>query len=84
MYCVEFDGIIFYSILKVWTGKGSMLHLIQETREHTKAVTSLTILPAAERLYSGSLDRTSRVCLKHLLQYHVNHTFFSYKIISSF
>ncbi|KAM6583195.1 hypothetical protein CsatB_010197 [Cannabis sativa] len=47
--------------IKVWTGKGSILHLIQEIREHTKAVTSLTILPAAEKLYSGSLDRTSRV-----------------------
>ncbi|XP_062090820.1 putative E3 ubiquitin-protein ligase LIN-1 isoform X2 [Humulus lupulus] len=54
------DGTIKVS-QHVWTGKGSILHLIQEIREHTKAITSLTILPAAERLYSGSLDRTSRV-----------------------
>ncbi|KAH7511943.1 hypothetical protein FEM48_Zijuj12G0037400 [Ziziphus jujuba var. spinosa] len=47
--------------IKVWTGKGSILHLIQETREHNKAVTSLAILSAGERLYSGSLDKTTRV-----------------------
>ncbi|KAA8534947.1 hypothetical protein F0562_029950 [Nyssa sinensis] len=50
------DGII-----KVWTGRGSNLHLVQEIREHTKAVTSLEILQSGERLYSGSLDRTVRV-----------------------
>lgn len=48
--------------MKVWTGRGSILHLIHETREHTKAVTSLAILESGERLYSGSLDRTARVC----------------------
>ncbi|PON50525.1 Regulatory associated protein of TOR [Parasponia andersonii] len=47
--------------IKVWTGKGSILHLIQEIREHTKAVTCLAVLPEPESLYSGSLDRTSRV-----------------------
>lgn len=47
--------------IKVWTGKGSILHLIQEVQEHTKAVTSLAILAAGERLCSGSLDRTTRV-----------------------
>ncbi|ONH98058.1 hypothetical protein PRUPE_7G226000 [Prunus persica] len=47
--------------IKVWTGKGSVLHLIQEIREHTKAVTSLAILQSGETLYSGSLDRTTRV-----------------------
>ncbi|XP_061993756.1 putative E3 ubiquitin-protein ligase LIN [Rosa rugosa] len=47
--------------IKVWTGKGSILHLIQEIREHTKAVTSLAILQSKEILYSGSLDRTTRV-----------------------
>ena len=52
---------IYFQILKVWTGKGSVLHLIQETREHTKAVTSLAILQSGEVLYSGSLDRTTRV-----------------------
>uniref|UniRef100_A0A2N9H1T4 RING-type E3 ubiquitin transferase n=1 Tax=Fagus sylvatica TaxID=28930 RepID=A0A2N9H1T4_FAGSY len=50
------DGII-----KVWTGRGSILHLMQEVREHTKAVTSLAIFQSGERLYSGSLDRTTRV-----------------------
>lgn len=50
-----------FQFLKVWTGKGSVLHLIQETREHTKAVTSLAILQSGESLYSGSLDRTTRV-----------------------
>ncbi|XP_038700840.1 putative E3 ubiquitin-protein ligase LIN isoform X1 [Tripterygium wilfordii] len=45
--------------IKVWTGRGSILHLTQETREHHKAVTSLVILQ--ERLYSGSLDKTARV-----------------------
>ncbi|XP_024024111.1 putative E3 ubiquitin-protein ligase LIN-1 [Morus notabilis] len=47
--------------IKVWTGKGSILHLIQEIREHTKAVTSLAVLAAGERLYSGSLDRSARI-----------------------
>ncbi|CAK9172751.1 unnamed protein product [Ilex paraguariensis] len=47
--------------IKVWTGKGSSLHLIQETREHTKAVTSLAILQSGDKVYSGSLDRTVRV-----------------------
>ncbi|XVF88573.1 hypothetical protein PTKIN_Ptkin19aG0061500 [Pterospermum kingtungense] len=47
--------------IKVWTGRGSILHLVQEIREHTKAVTSLYILQSGERLYSGSLDKTARV-----------------------
>ncbi|XP_052200352.1 putative E3 ubiquitin-protein ligase LIN-1 isoform X2 [Diospyros lotus] len=47
--------------IKVWTGRGSILHLAQETREHTKAVTSLAILHSGDKLYSGSLDRTVRV-----------------------
>ncbi|KAG6662225.1 hypothetical protein CIPAW_03G228700 [Carya illinoinensis] len=47
--------------IKVWTGRGSILHPIQEVREHTKAVTALAILHPGERLYSGSLDRTTRV-----------------------
>ncbi|KAL6224049.1 hypothetical protein ACLB2K_002905 [Fragaria x ananassa] len=46
--------------IKVWTGKGSILHLIQETQEHTKAVSSLAILQSKEILYSGSLDKTTR------------------------
>ncbi|KAJ0091094.1 hypothetical protein Patl1_13281 [Pistacia atlantica] len=47
--------------IKVWTGRGSILHLIQEIREHTKAVTGLAVLQSEERLYSGSLDKTARV-----------------------
>ncbi|XP_019150842.1 PREDICTED: putative E3 ubiquitin-protein ligase LIN-1 [Ipomoea nil] len=47
--------------IKAWTLKGGLLHLIQETREHAKAVTSLAILHSTEKLYSGSLDRTVRV-----------------------
>ncbi|XP_028077355.1 putative E3 ubiquitin-protein ligase LIN [Camellia sinensis] len=47
--------------IKVWTGKGSILHLIQETRKHTKAVSSLAILQSGDKLYSGSLDKTVRV-----------------------
>jgi WD40 repeat protein len=46
--------------IKVWSGKGSILHLIEENREHTKAVTSLAILQSGERLYSGSHDKTVR------------------------
>ncbi|CAI9100373.1 OLC1v1037356C1 [Oldenlandia corymbosa var. corymbosa] len=51
--------------LKVWIIKNGSLHLIQEAQEHTKAVTSLTILNSVERLYSGSLDRTVRVWSIH-------------------
>ncbi|WCJ42504.1 Transducin/WD40 repeat-like superfamily protein [Euphorbia peplus] len=47
--------------IKVWTGRGSVLHLMQEIREHTKAVTSLVVLQSEEKLYSGSLDKTARV-----------------------
>ncbi|OVA08576.1 WD40 repeat [Macleaya cordata] len=47
--------------LKVWSGKGRLLHLIQETREHAKAITSMSVLPSGEKLYSGSLDKTIRV-----------------------
>lgn len=47
--------------IKVLTGKGRILRLIQETQEHTKAVTSLTVLQSGDTLYSGSLDKTVRV-----------------------
>ncbi|KAH9762404.1 RING-type E3 ubiquitin transferase [Citrus sinensis] len=40
--------------IKVWTGRGSILHLIQQIREHTKAVTGLAILQSGEMLYSGA------------------------------
>ncbi|KAE8714137.1 hypothetical protein F3Y22_tig00110201pilonHSYRG00329 [Hibiscus syriacus] len=46
--------------IKVWVVTGSNLHLVQEIREHTKAITSLYILQSGERLYSGSLDKTAR------------------------
>ncbi|KAF5788826.1 putative transcription factor WD40-like family [Helianthus annuus] len=49
------DGMI-----KVWTGKGSVLHLLQEIREHSKTVTSLTVLQSGDTLYSGSHDKTVR------------------------
>ncbi|XP_024979794.1 putative E3 ubiquitin-protein ligase LIN-1 [Cynara cardunculus var. scolymus] len=49
------DGMI-----KIWTLKGSILRLTHETREHTKAVTSLTVLPSGNTLYSGSHDKTIR------------------------
>ncbi|KAK3210681.1 hypothetical protein Dsin_015387 [Dipteronia sinensis] len=47
--------------IKVWTGRGSILHLVQEVREHTKAVTSLAVLQSGDKLFSGSLDKTARV-----------------------
>ncbi|XP_059286266.1 putative E3 ubiquitin-protein ligase LIN-1 isoform X1 [Lycium ferocissimum] len=47
--------------IKVWTVKAKSLHLLQEIRDHMKAVTSLVVLQSAEKLYSGSLDRTVRV-----------------------
>lgn len=60
----------FFQILdkptKVWICKdkgkgGSVLRLAQEIREHTKAVTSLTVVPSGNTLYSGSHDKTIRV-----------------------
>ncbi|KAK1417336.1 hypothetical protein QVD17_26463 [Tagetes erecta] len=53
--------------IKVWTGKNTgkgkdnVLRLTQEIREHTKAVTSLTVLQSGDTLYSGSHDKTIRV-----------------------
>ncbi|KAI3417029.1 RING-type E3 ubiquitin transferase [Psidium guajava] len=47
--------------IKVWTGRGSILHQVQEVREHTKAVTSLVVSQSGEELYSGSLDKTAKV-----------------------
>ncbi|KAL7591164.1 hypothetical protein Lser_V15G32972 [Lactuca serriola] len=46
--------------IKVWMDKGSVLHLIQEIREHSKAVTSLTVPQSGDTLYSGSHDKTVR------------------------
>ncbi|KAH6823024.1 hypothetical protein C2S53_020427 [Perilla frutescens var. hirtella] len=47
--------------IKVWdTGKRAP-RLMQEAREHTKAVTCLYVPPSCDKLYSGSLDKTIRV-----------------------
>lgn len=55
---------IFVSV-KVWTGRGSVLHLVTEVREHNKAVTSLAVLQSGEKLYSGSLDKIIRVYFQY-------------------
>lgn len=47
--------------MQVWEGSENILRLVQESQEHTKAITSLSILPSEEKLYSGSMDRTIRV-----------------------
>ncbi|XP_022882445.1 putative E3 ubiquitin-protein ligase LIN isoform X2 [Olea europaea var. sylvestris] len=61
----SFRGKIFSGhsdgIIKVWTCKGTLLHLVQEIQEHSKPVTSLVMLHSAGKLYSGSLDKTVRV-----------------------
>ncbi|KAM5565133.1 putative E3 ubiquitin-protein ligase LIN-1 [Rosa sericea] len=61
--------------MKVWDAGKKVLRLIQEVREHTKAVTCLYISPSGDKLYSGSLDKTIRVwAIKaeeiHCLQVH--------------
>jgi WD40 repeat protein len=53
--------------IQVWEGSENILRLVQESQEHTKAITSLSILPSEEKLYSGSLDRTIRVHIICLL-----------------
>ncbi|KAJ0989244.1 hypothetical protein J5N97_007600 [Dioscorea zingiberensis] len=45
--------------MKVWSGADSILHPIQETHEHSKAVTSLVV--SGDKIYSGSIDKTMRV-----------------------
>ncbi|CAL0323997.1 unnamed protein product [Lupinus luteus] len=47
--------------IKVWKIQDSLIHLLQETQEHMKDVTSLAISESGDRLYSGSLDRTVKV-----------------------
>lgn len=61
--------------IKVWDAGKRVLRLIQEVREHTKAVTCLYVPPSGDRLYSGSLDKTIRVWVIkpeeiHCLQVH--------------
>ncbi|KAL3845328.1 hypothetical protein ACJIZ3_002731 [Penstemon smallii] len=47
--------------IKVWeTGKRAP-RLIQEAREHSKAVTCLYVPPSCDKLYTGSLDKTIRI-----------------------
>ncbi|KAJ4843659.1 hypothetical protein Tsubulata_010162 [Turnera subulata] len=47
--------------IKVWDAGKRILRLVQEVREHTKAVTCLHVSPSGDKLYSGSLDKTIRV-----------------------
>ncbi|KAL7175142.1 hypothetical protein ACSBR2_028862 [Camellia fascicularis] len=61
--------------IKVWDAGKRVPRLIQEVREHTKAVTCLYIPSSCDKLYSGSLDKTIRVwAIKqeeiHCLQVH--------------
>ncbi|KAM7518165.1 hypothetical protein LguiB_017127 [Lonicera macranthoides] len=47
--------------IKVWDAGKRAPRLIQEVREHTKAITCLYVPPSQDKLYSGSLDKTIRV-----------------------
>ncbi|XP_031283198.1 putative E3 ubiquitin-protein ligase LIN-1 [Pistacia vera] len=47
--------------IKIWDGGKRVLRLIQEVREHTKAVTCLYVSSTGDKLYSGSLDKTIRI-----------------------
>ncbi|KAK6115218.1 hypothetical protein DH2020_007487 [Rehmannia glutinosa] len=47
--------------IKVWDTGKRVPRLIQEAREHSKAVTCLYVPPSLDKLYSGSLDKTIRV-----------------------
>ncbi|KAK8939364.1 putative E3 ubiquitin-protein ligase LIN [Platanthera guangdongensis] len=51
--------------IKVWSCGDKPLHQIQETREHTKAVTSLAVLQSGKKLFSGSVDKSVRVWSLH-------------------
>ncbi|KAM7259568.1 hypothetical protein ACFE04_015309 [Oxalis oulophora] len=55
--------------IKVWDAGKKVLRLVQETREHTKAVTCLYVSPSGDKLYSGSLDKTIREEI-HCVQVH--------------
>lgn len=48
---------------QVWQGSENILALVHEAQEHSKAITSLSVLhsESEEKLYSGSLDRSIRV-----------------------
>ncbi|WCJ35094.1 U-box domain-containing protein 26 [Euphorbia peplus] len=47
--------------IKVWDSRKGILRLIQEVREHSKAVTCLYFPSSGDKFYSGSLDKTIRV-----------------------
>nr|CAB3475651.1 unnamed protein product [Digitaria exilis] len=47
--------------LKVWEGSENILRLVHDAQEHTKAITSLSVMHSEDKIYSGSLDRTIRV-----------------------
>ncbi|GKA25161.1 putative ribonuclease H-like domain-containing protein, partial [Tanacetum coccineum] len=47
--------------IKVWDTTKKVMRLIQEVREHAKAVTCLYVSPSSDKLYSGSLDKTIRI-----------------------
>lgn len=49
------------SCFQVWDATKRVPRLIQEVREHTKAVTCLYVPSSRDKLYSGSLDKTIRV-----------------------
>ncbi|KAG0455810.1 hypothetical protein HPP92_023598 [Vanilla planifolia] len=51
--------------VKVWGCGQKLLHQVQETREHAKAVTSLAISPSGKKLFSGSIDKSLRVWSLH-------------------
>ncbi|CAM6119396.1 unnamed protein product [Calypogeia fissa] len=47
--------------IKVWDAKKRYPVLLQDLREHTKAVMALTVSVNSSRMYSGSLDKSIRV-----------------------
>ncbi|XP_065880979.1 putative E3 ubiquitin-protein ligase LIN-1 [Euphorbia lathyris] len=47
--------------IKVWDAGKGIPRLIQEVREHSKAVTCLYVPSSGDKLYSGSLDKTIRI-----------------------
>ncbi|GAA0152215.1 hypothetical protein LIER_10751 [Lithospermum erythrorhizon] len=47
--------------IKVWDVGRKNPRLVQEVRDHSKAVTCLQLSPSSDKLFSGSLDKTIRV-----------------------
>lgn len=50
-----------FKLIQVWDAGRKVPRLIQEVREHNKAVTCLCLSSSSDKLYSGSLDKTIRV-----------------------